>query len=841
MDLIQTQDACDGTLWALNIVDAASGFQVVVYITRRTSECVIEVYERCWASWAGHPVTVVVDVGPEFTSTEFCEHLEASGVMPHHIPVEAPWQNGIAERHGGAFKVTLAAVVAEHAPVGLADMQTAANVVTQSKNDEINETGFSASQWILGKQRRIPGDVLNASVVQRLGEHGALEVPRFAKRIAMMETAKRALVRLRFSRRLAHAEMARARVTPESTNYLIGDMVYFFRKSAVLPKAEDPRKRGKRRIVFNRWHGPAVVLAVEGKSGLYLGYRGCVTKCAPEAVRLASSLEQLSAEAWADALSDVLEQCNRVVPVQQPVNPTGVEMPEPNVDSDGQVEDPLTGILSLFPSTSLPSVPEDAPLPGDGSTPLNNENWRRRNNSGWSSTQRSGSDSQSPDVEAGVPTSGEQDHPTNLPVEPVLSATPLPVAGVSPSESPAATMELDSRPSLAPSFETTLPERLESLRTCMKRRRDREDAEEPTVVERPSQAARIQRSTSEPVLGHASGDRKPVSEMEALMGMATPSPPVCTTKPTISAIVVAPLPTYIDHTIITSHGESRNATNARDASNTNWCESSIRPDKPTCISECMSIHVPNTGFCKNSTTEIGVHKVMATQAVADANVSATFPLTYSEHPLTQLFTELANENCACVGGTSPGAGDVRDHGTFMASWSLPGRDEFYRMCDGRPEGTGMSKFRYSKNFEVNATQKGGRKELVWNRMSGQERGAFSDALQKHWNNWTINEAVEVKQIEESLKIEKRLGDAGHSKDILQMRTVLTDKNDGLRTPTNPLPQEPSARIIVDGYKDTALLEGKLRTDAPTGSRNAQFLLCLYAGCHPNWAFSCADV
>ena len=41
-------------------------------------------------------------------------------------------------------------------------------------------------------------------------------------------------------------------------------------------------------------HGPGIVLGLEGISAVYIGYRGNVTKCAPEAVRSASVLEQLS-------------------------------------------------------------------------------------------------------------------------------------------------------------------------------------------------------------------------------------------------------------------------------------------------------------------------------------------------------------------------------------------------------------------------------------------------------------------------------------------------------------------------------------------------------------------
>ncbi len=50
-----------------------------------------------------------------------------------------------------------------------------------------------------------------------------------------------------------------------------------------------------------------LLLGIEGNTGMRVGYKGRVTKCAPEAFRLATSREQLAAEDWADALADVLK------------------------------------------------------------------------------------------------------------------------------------------------------------------------------------------------------------------------------------------------------------------------------------------------------------------------------------------------------------------------------------------------------------------------------------------------------------------------------------------------------------------------------------------------------
>jgi len=735
MDLIQFKDAAEEVFWALNIVDAASGHQVVILLANKTSAAVIEAYEMAWASWAGHFVTSVVDMGPEFVSNEFCDHLEANDSRVHHIPVEAPWQNGNAERGGAAFKTILAAVVAEHSPVGFSELQAASNVVTQSRNEEINETGFSASQWILGKQRRIPGDVLNASVTGKLGTHGALELPKFAARLAMLETAKRAIVRLRFSRRLARAEMARARQVPESVGFTIGDMVYFFRKTAVLPKAEDPRKRGKRRIVFNRWHGPAVVLAKEGTSGIYLGYRGNVTKCAPEAVRMASTLEQLAAESWAEALDDVLSACDKV-----PSAPEAAEKAqEQPVSSEARHASEMLAALerpSVAPAPVGPAPEASEPAQEVGILPAqqqNNEYWQQP--ATLEPAAAASPQEVAPEAEAGGETHRsppETVSPAEVPVpdEGVPEATPPVVPKL---RSPFVGQEV--RPPLfhglrGPNWMDELPVRATRLREYLDRKRS---ASVPPRLAAPPPAESHKRE-------------------------ASPGP-------------------------LASPGKKLK-------------------ENPT----MYTIH--------NTCNEVQ-------------------QIPKSDHPLLEMFRELSQEE---KGYNTP------DHGTWKGSWALPSRSTFERMCDFRVPGSGMSTLRHSEDREngICLAQRAN-KEKVWSKMSRTEQQAFTDALQVHWGRWLENEAVEVMPLEESIKLRKLMEAEGTADEILNMRTVLTDKNEGNRTPSNPLPLEASSRITVPGYKDKALLKGELRTDAPTASRNAQMLVLLFTSSHLEWYFSCADV
>ena len=52
--------------------------------------------------------------------------------------------------------------------------------------------------------------------------------------------------------------------------------------------------------------------------------------------------------------------------------------------------------------------------------------------------------------------------------------------------------------------------------------------------------------------------------------------------------------------------------------------------------------------------------------------------------------------------------------------------------------------------------------------------------------------------------------------------------------------EASARLVLPGFKDRALLEGNLRRDAPTGSRIAQHVLFTFAASNKDWSVCSAD-
>jgi hypothetical protein len=140
----------------------------------------------------------------------------------------------------------------------------------------------------------------------------------------------------------------------------VGDLVYFYRLQAKRPQ---PGQR-KAKLVLNQWHGPGVLLAFEGNTGIYVGYRGHVTKCAPEAVRAATWNEQLAAEDWAEVLADVLESVPPKPP-QQPAEPAQAAEDQPEEQPQGSSPPSLGPAVPSLP----PPLSQTAPAAGTAAAP----------------------------------------------------------------------------------------------------------------------------------------------------------------------------------------------------------------------------------------------------------------------------------------------------------------------------------------------------------------------------------------------------------------------------------------------------------------------------------------
>lgn len=120
----------------------------------------------------------------------------------------------------------------------------------------------------------------------------------------------------------------------------------------------------------------------------------------------------------------------------------------------------------------------------------------------------------------------------------------------------------------------------------------------------------------------------------------------------------------------------------------------------------------------------------------------------------------------------------------------------------------------------------------------EDKEAFRQAAATGWQVWVDNQALEILDAKTSQQVRNSLRRDGEFHKILCPRYVYTDKNDGVRTSTNPLPVRANGRLVVPGFKDPGGYE--VRKDAPTASRTSQHLIFLYA-VSMNWDLWSADI
>ena len=239
---------------ALNMVDLASTYQVVVPIENRKSDTVAQAFYRHWISWAGVPGRLVLDLDTAFQDS-FWELTSDHSISMRAAAGQAHWQNGVAERFGSSWK-DIWTKVCKHHGVGNKDLHDAAAAVSEARNSLRNRSGFSPRQWVFGSNSKTIASLEDdedwsaVSAVTTDAKMARKHNLKIAARSAFFETQN--------VRSLTKASSHRARVKPR--DYKPGDMVYIYR--------DDPS--GKRSKA--KWIGPATIIGAEGSN--YWAARG---------------------------------------------------------------------------------------------------------------------------------------------------------------------------------------------------------------------------------------------------------------------------------------------------------------------------------------------------------------------------------------------------------------------------------------------------------------------------------------------------------------------------------------------------------------------------------------
>ena len=275
IDILWFDTAENSNHAALNVVDLASTYQVVIPLTSTKADEVGQALCSGWFRWAGIPKQLLVDLDSAFKG-DFLTMMDERSVMVRSAAAQAHWQNGVAERHGETWKLIWAKLVEDHLVVDT-EIEEAVAAVCDSKNSLRNRSGYSPRQWVFGVNQRLPGDLFDGS--HELSSLDAASAQgKFGRLQTIKNGAKAAFFQVQTKEAYQRAVNHKTRVKPEELQ--VGDLAYLYREM----------KQGKAKKPSASWTGPATVIGREGQN-FWLARGGRCYLAAPEHLRPASPEE----------------------------------------------------------------------------------------------------------------------------------------------------------------------------------------------------------------------------------------------------------------------------------------------------------------------------------------------------------------------------------------------------------------------------------------------------------------------------------------------------------------------------------------------------------------------
>ena len=282
IDVFEVQDSDRTKYQFLNMICVGTCYQVVALVRvgegQPTSAQCLKKFQRHWVQWAGWPESVSTDRGLHNRGA-FATGLSQHGVVLRQAGLESPEHIGRCERHGGIIKRAYRRVCRQHHLQGKEQVKAAMTECQVAKNEFVRHGGFSPSQWVLGRQPRGIGHLLDEDELGQLGVlSGAMDPSTaFGRSIEYRHTARRAYVQADTSRRARAAVLRKSGPLPGK--YSAGDLVCYRieRDSSGVPS----------------WSGVSRIIGFDGKT-VWVTHRGVPVATSLGKLRPCTSAEVLA-------------------------------------------------------------------------------------------------------------------------------------------------------------------------------------------------------------------------------------------------------------------------------------------------------------------------------------------------------------------------------------------------------------------------------------------------------------------------------------------------------------------------------------------------------------------
>ena len=143
-----------------NILCQGTTFQVCAFLQQThgdpTGHVILEAQTSHWLSRAEYFERGVICDRAKYFLSDVAEEVAAHGCYLDTAAKAAPWQIGQVERHGDIWKATFRRLVWSQQVSGFQEVQLATAPTNQAKNLLSRKSGFSPTQWVLGRDIRLP-------------------------------------------------------------------------------------------------------------------------------------------------------------------------------------------------------------------------------------------------------------------------------------------------------------------------------------------------------------------------------------------------------------------------------------------------------------------------------------------------------------------------------------------------------------------------------------------------------------------------------------------------------------------------------------------------------------
>ena len=225
----------------LHLIDHCTRLSASSVIPNKNPDTIIKYIFKIWISVYGVAEKFLTDNGGEFANNKFMEMCESLGIKIKTTAAEAPWSNGLVERHNLILSEMLDKVLEETK----CEFDLALAWRINAKNSLANIHGFSPYQLVMGTNPRLPS-VLNDKAPALTSNPSNNTI---LKNLEALHKAREAFIASENSEKIRRALSHNIR-TSGDIKYITGDQIYY--------KRSNSRER----------HGPATVLGQDGQQVL---------------------------------------------------------------------------------------------------------------------------------------------------------------------------------------------------------------------------------------------------------------------------------------------------------------------------------------------------------------------------------------------------------------------------------------------------------------------------------------------------------------------------------------------------------------------------------------------